>query len=313
MVVCLVTAAVMAVVAEPSGNADATTLELDHYAWQSRLQVTDNDGLCAILLEIQELARARPDLADVRITDASGRQVPYALERHAVERWQTLDIVALPARAGTGVSRWRLRAQELQSKNRGLIEASRNLSAPLSALSLEVAEPSFSRPVFVTAPLKTGEGRLVLFAGRLLRSEGQHGPIMLSLKSVRAPELLVEIEDAGSPPLTLTSARGRLLVPRLVFACPGAELRLRLVYGASRASEPSYDTEALRSGAATSALHIVRVGPPEPNPSFLGAAADDGALARARVVLWIALVVLVAGLGLVVLRLTRKLTVRRRR
>ncbi|MFN2428179.1 MAG: hypothetical protein ABR587_17225, partial [Candidatus Binatia bacterium] len=49
-------------------------------------------GLARIRLEVEDLAAAAPDLADLRIVDAEGQQWPYLLERDAVVAAVPLEI-----------------------------------------------------------------------------------------------------------------------------------------------------------------------------------------------------------------------------
>jgi len=124
---------------------------------------------------------------------------------------------------------------------------------------------------------------------------------------VRTRELAVEIEDGDNAPLTLTAARARVLTPRLAFKWKGAKGGLRLLYGSRRATAPQYDLGVLRSEVLAYAARPAKLGALDKNPVYGGISGDIGDLSNAKTVLWITLVILVAGLLLVAVRLIKKL------
>src|SRR5207249_275144 len=65
-----------------------------------------SEGLSLLRLRAEDVAHARPDLADVRVVDAAARQWPYVLEPDAAREWQPLEI-ASPLRRERA-SRYRL-------------------------------------------------------------------------------------------------------------------------------------------------------------------------------------------------------------
>src|SRR5207247_2473827 len=65
-----------------------------------------SEGLSLLRLHAEDVAHARPDLADVRVVDAAARQWPYLLEPDAAQEWQPLEI-ASPLRRERA-SRYRL-------------------------------------------------------------------------------------------------------------------------------------------------------------------------------------------------------------
>jgi hypothetical protein len=66
------------------------------------------EGLARLRLHPEDLSRARPDLADIRVVDAERQQWPYLLEPDAAHEWVTLGVVtkraggASQARGGGG-------------------------------------------------------------------------------------------------------------------------------------------------------------------------------------------------------------------
>lgn len=278
-------------------DSRGAALDLDRYLWQRPIETAAADDVYAVVLEPEDLARAQPDLADLRIVDGQGEQVPYVLESAVGERWIDLGLVKADGAGRRGVSRWGLEIK-------GLAEG---LTMPLGAVTVDVAERFFSRSIFVTVPLSRGEGRRVAYSGVLARRADETGPVTLGLGAVRARELALEIEDGDNAPLTLTAARARVLTPRLAFKWKGSKGGLRLVYGSRRATAPHYDLGTLRGEVLAYAAQPAKLGPLDKNPVYGGIAGDIGDLSNARTVLWITLVVLVAGLLLVAVRLVKKL------
>src|SRR5439155_1102654 len=65
------------------------------YARRRRITVAPSpDGLSRLSLTAEDVAHARPDLADVRVVDAASRQWPYLLDRDGVERWERVSVEA---------------------------------------------------------------------------------------------------------------------------------------------------------------------------------------------------------------------------
>ena len=278
-------------------DSRGAALDLDRYPWQRPIETAPDDDIYAVVLEPDDLARARPDLSDLRIVDAQGEQVPYVLEPAVGERWVDLDVVKLAGAGRRGVSRWALKVRGLSDE----------LTLPLAAITVDVAETFFSRSIFVTEPLSHGEGRRIAWSGVLARRSDEAGPVTLGLAAVRTRELAVEIEDGDNAPLTLTAARARVLTPRLAFKWKGAKGGLRLLYGSRRATAPQYDLGVLRSEVLAYAARPAKLGALDKNPVYGGISGDIGDLSNAKTVLWITLVILVAGLLLVAVRLIKKL------
>jgi len=202
-------------------------------------------GLVAVPLDAAILAhsagRLRGDFADLRVVDASDRQLPYLLDRRAEPLLVKLP-PAVPAREtvarfGADTSVYRLQLPYA--------------SLPPSRLVLRTSARVFDREVRVLVEPSPGERRTRDAARTVASATWRHAEpdtaasaLTLSLPTLASAEILVAIFEGDNPPLPL--AAPELLLPswhvRLFRGAPG---ELRVLYGQSRLAAPRYDLALL--------------------------------------------------------------------
>ena len=260
------------------------------------LALANGEDIHAVTLAPEDLSRLRPDLGDLRLVDAQGRQVPYILEPEAVEARVTLAIE--PVRVRKRTSRYRLRMPALP----------RGSSLPMGAVALQMDETFFDRPLSVR---NGGEDRRAraLWSGHLERRPSPDPsvppePIRLGWSARPVRELEIEIDDGDNEPLTLTGAEGFVRVPRLTFqAGTGA---YRLLLGNPEAAAPQYDLASLRREVLAYSAVGVEPGAPRANPSFRRYVGEFFKDAPPTLLLWGTLLATVAALGWLTMRVLRQ-------
>lgn len=259
------------------------------YSHQRALSVEpSSEGLVRVALSPADVGVLRPDLGDIRVVDAAGRQWPYLVDREPSAESVPLGL-SPPERRGAAT-----RVQLALP------------SAPLaaSALVLDASDPYFDRAYHVSA--QTPEGKAVELArGRVQRDAAAvQQPIVIALRPERVSHLALEVEDADDSPIRWTSASARVDVPRLyVLAAPGA---YRLLLGNALDAAPSYDVGRARELILSVAFHAAPLGALGDNPDYRASARLAAGDAPSRVLLWVVLSLAVAALGVLTLRLVRQ-------
>jgi len=174
---------------------------------------------------------------------------------------------------------------------------------PLERVLFQVdpSELNFMRPVHV----EDKDGRAV-GAGQISRIRLQRGGKLVDSENLavdvccsHSTAYSATIENGDDPPLHLTAVRP-MFVSRKFYFGPQNERELKLYYGYPKLAAPTYDyaklfQEELRPAEAG-------LGPGQHNPAFTGYPDDRPWSERHPAVLWIALLLAVAGLGAVALR-----------
>ena len=219
------------------------------YGWRRHLRAEPSpEGLVRLRLGLDDLARAREDLADLRISDGASRQWPYLLER------------------GLATARRALRVGPPETRDgRSAYELTPSASpATLAGLDLEVGASFFDRAYTLEA---VADGRrAVLARGRLARRAGDPRPLAVGFPATRAESLVLIVEDGSDAPLDLTAATGRFPVPEVFFAAPPGGYELLLGY--PEAEAPRYELSRVREVVLAAAAGGAESGPLEPNPAF---------------------------------------------
>jgi hypothetical protein len=279
-------------------------VEARQWKLMRRLVLPAREDIYTATLAATDLGALRGDLADLRIVDDEGRQVPFIVEPGVAEREVVLGFEPEPrlARGGEGrVSRYRLTVKD---------EAGKATSLPLKELRLDFAEQFFSRPARLVVPARAPRhGERVLFDGKLARAGDEHGPVRVTLDDDRRSEVFLEIEEGDNAPLTLTGAKVAVAVPRVVFKLKPAEGGYRLLIGNAKALPPRYDIQSLRQELLAHSATPVRdgdIGPLEVNAAYRRGAADYFQTAPPTVALWGVLLVAVVGLLVLTVRLLKK-------
>jgi uncharacterized protein DUF3999 len=245
-------------------------------------------GLNALLLDAAVLSRS-PGLADLRIADSQGRQVPYLLER--LDEPMSLALPALARQAKKGdppsLSRYSIElpypslpaarlvlattARVFEREIR-LVEVSEGASVRERRRGEEPVEPTVAQAVWRHADPETPASQLIL-----------------ELPSSPATRFDLLVEEGDNAPLPLGPPRLLLPANRLRFFNSGAH-PLTLLYGQPGLQPPRYDLSLLAPRLLGDAAHEITLGPeprqsPEPDPGATEKKIFWGALVGAVLVL----------------------------
>jgi hypothetical protein len=265
---------------------------IDERAWTHRRPIVvrpSPDGLTRVRLSVEDLARARADLADVRVVDAESRQWPYLLDHRPGEGWIDVEVSAPVRRQGASVYEIRPRVAPIVA----------------TSLSLESSVPFFDRAVVVTGR-RQDDTEVPLAAGRLARRG--RGPVIVPLLPQLVERIELRIEDGNDAPLSFRGARLSAREQDLYLAAPAGSYAL--LVGNEQATAPSYELERVRDV-------VLAVGTGVAEPAALVANPTYSLRARLTtregleqtvpvVVLWVVLVGAVVVLTAVTLRLARR-------
>jgi hypothetical protein len=267
---------------------------IDSRAWTHRRPIAvrpSPDGLTRLRLGAADLARARPDLADVRVVDAESRQWPYLVGREAAHVRADLEVTGPTRRRGASVYGLRLPVTPIV----------------VAMLGLETDVPFFDRAASVIGRRADGT-EVTLAAGRLVRHAEERGAVRVGLRPERVESLEIAIEDGNDAPLAFHAVRAEMPERELYLAAPAGEYAL--LVGNADATAPSYELERVRD-----VILAVSSGTAEPavlaaNPAYSVRARLaseerlDGTVSG--IVLWIVLIGAVVVLTVVTLRLARR-------
>ena len=196
-------------------------------------------GLTALRLDAAALAHSRG--GDVRLVDATGRQIPYVVE-HLGEPL----VVALPAPtvepASTRPDSARVTTYRVQLPYRRL---------PGARLVLETTERVFERHVVVRDERRPRDPRSHEHSATLRTATWRHADprrpppaLTIELPPVDATSVLIDVDDGDNSPLPVRSARLLLATRRLRFVRTSAA-EPSLAYGAASLAAPRYDLTLL--------------------------------------------------------------------
>jgi hypothetical protein len=222
-------------------TARGAALDASRWAFARTLRIEGGDDIYTLTLDPGDLGHLRGDLADLRVVDDGGRQVPYVIEPRDDTARVALQIGPATARANAPkTSAFELRVPDA---------ADAGSAPPLAALELTFAEAFYTRPaVFTVADARAPHGRRAIAQDtlRALRRDPSAvvAPQRVELGDLRLDRLVVEIGDGDNAPLTLTKAEAVVLVPRVTFKATGGTYRLLM--GNREAEAPTYDLAALR-------------------------------------------------------------------
>lgn len=248
------------------------------------------EGLHRLPLELEDLAEARPDLADLRVVDAEDRQWAYLLDRDGEPRTHVLEVEGPDSEDGR--SRYRLPFPTAPATPDRLL-----LDSPL---------PFFDRDFRLMGYRDEDDDTgVVLARDRLVRRAGDPRPVGIGFAPTRLHHLELVVTDGDDAPLTWSRAEARFAAPVVYFvADPGEDYELLL--GEPEAERPRYELERVRDVVLAVESLPVEAGPLEPNPDFRRGARLSSRRGLQRVALWGALALAVALLGWLTLRLARQ-------
>jgi hypothetical protein len=224
-------------------------------------------ALVTLPLDAAALAHSRGPhsrFADVRIVDASNRQIPYLLE----PRDTPLDVSVPFGRVEPGAPELQSAPGHQRSTYRALLPFPR---LPGATLVLSTSARTFRRDVTISverAPDRRRRHRwaeVVAVRGWVHADPGTDAPrLVMPVASADATDLLVTIDEGDNAPLPLTGMRLELPSYRLRFHRPGGE-PLRLLYGSATAAAPEYDLALLPRSVLGSPVEEISAAP-EPAP-----------------------------------------------
>ncbi len=302
--------------AAPLAALPSTGATLDVARWRAQrpLALTGPEDVYSLTLGAQDLGRLRDDLADLRLIDAQGRQVPYVVEPDAADKPVTLTVERLATRPGRDDpdaarrSVYRLTPDVVVGvPGAAGVPAVGALPRPLpwQRLELQVPEGFFTRPARLLAPGEDGRREVVLWQGQLARTAGPSlAPLVIALDGRRHATLQLEIDEGDNAPLTLARAEAIVRVPRLTFKARAGFYRVLL--DRPDAEAPRYDSNALRGEMLAYSSVPVAAAAPEDNPAYRRRAADYLVGAPPTLVLWGTLLAAVVGLVVLTARVLGK-------
>ena len=229
--------------AMPTGGA---SIDVSLFRFSRTLPEGDA-GLIAVPLDAAALAHSsgpHADFADVRVVDASGRQVPYVLEQRdepltvslvLEQRSAPAQSVSLPQSGTTTYYRIRMPLARL----------------PPARLVLSTSARVFDRTVSIAVERPADAQSRNAWQEQITTARWTHAnrdtaapALALSLSTIDVAELMVAVAEGDNSPLPLTSAQ--LLLPSYRLRLfRGERMPLRVVYGQARLSTPSYDLALL--------------------------------------------------------------------
>lgn len=210
--------------------------------WGWTRPVEGAPGLVRVALPADVLAEAREDLADLRLVDAEGRQVPYVLRRRG------------------GDQRWtELAFSREEADGRSLLEVVLpEAGVPVGSVTLTTDASVFSRQVSVGRP---GAGGLEAVRAVVWEGADRPGSLTLDVDRRFGDRLRIAIDNGDDPPLPITGVEVRWPSWELLAVLPDGPVAL--VYGAPRAKRPSYDLDLLRPELSARVRQAATLGPPE--------------------------------------------------
>ena len=255
------------------------------------------EGLNRVRLGLDDMARARQDIADLRIVDDASQQWAYLIERDADHEFHPLGIGA--RESVDGISRYQLSLPAVP--------------AILDRLVLRSPVPYLDRPYRLVAGW--GEQEFVLAQGRLTKANRGTAPqtmatvegsddITIDLPAKRLDSLELIIEDGDDAPLALTAVSGRFPVGDIYFAAPAGTYYL--LVGNPEAVAPSYELARVRDLILAVPSAATSTDPLADNDAFSPASRLTSASGTQQILLWIALGLPVVFLTGLTLRLARK-------
>lgn len=243
------------------------------------------EGLSRLTLPPAVLAVARPDLADVRVVGADGRQWPYLRAPH-------------PTHASIEA---RVSEPEVGDRRSTYTLAPPVERARVDRLILHTEAPYVSRP-YVLRGVDDAGRTVELARGRLERRPDEAGPLEVALEPTRVARLELEVEDGSDAPLEWTGVELSAPSRPLFLAAPDGDYEL--LAGDPDATAPSYEIARATDLVLAARAAEATVGEPRPNPAHVEPSWLEAADWRTWL-LWGLLLLAVLVLGGLTIRLAR--------
>jgi hypothetical protein len=233
-------------------------------------------GLTSLLLDAAVLSRS-PDLADLRIADSSGRQIPYLPERRDEPLSLPLAALAKQAKAGDPPSLSRYRVElpypSLPSARLVLATAARVFEREIRLVEVAAAtrEPRADR--------EPGEQEVARASWRHADPDSPAPQLTLDLPASATTRFDLLVEEGDNAPLPLDPPRLLLPANRLRFFYPAGG-SLRLLYGQPGLAPPRYDLALLAPRLLGETAREIALGPEGASARRQDAEEDPSALER---------------------------------
>jgi len=160
--------------------------------WQFRQQLEiSSTGLTKFSLPLDTIDSARPDLADLRLTDASGNEIPYLIE--------------LPQPTGKELRIAKSFKVELDPSST-IIHLETGMTQPLGSLQLITPSASFIKAVSVAGSADGKTWQAIASGQPIFRQPNGASQLRLELPPGPWAFLRLTVDDRGSPPVPFTGA-----------------------------------------------------------------------------------------------------------
>lgn len=258
-------------------------------------------GVQQLELDLDVLAHAQRGFADLRLARA-GLQVPYLLERPALQRLTPLEFSLAGDPKRPHLSRWQIKLPRA-----GIPITRLNLVSPTVLFQRQLR--LFER---VTDERRGETVERALAAASWSHAPGQVGPLTLNLGSPPTTDVIfLETDDGDNPPISLSSVQASYPVARLLFKAEVAAFgqekadEISLHYGNRAVAAPRYDLALVARQILAAEKTIAVLGAEETTgPDHTHGISLSGS--RAGILFWGVLALVVVGLLVVVAKLLPK-------
>jgi len=262
---------------------------IDSRLYTHRREVTvvpSSEGLTSLELQVDDLAIAREDLADIRIVDTKNQQWPYLLEKGEGLKRLDLEMKVPVTQNGESVYEIALPANPF----------------PLGDIFLDTKRPFFNRGYRLVADAGKASER-VLAEGNIKRCMGATDPLDLSAGPARIQSLQLIVENGNDVPLEWSEAWTNVALPTLFVAAPQGSYALLL--GNAHDQIPRYDLETARDTVLSVQSAVASVGKLELNPEYKKGGEAKPVDRKGQLLLWSVLGAAVLALGGMSLKMAR--------
>lgn len=276
----------------PLPDVPLTGAPLDAKNWSAQRAIKlERPGVQELELDLETLAQARPDFADLRVLHG-GNQIPYVLEVTGLARSIDLNPLAAPEAKRPSVSVWRLALPQSNLPLRRLLVAS---TTPLFERQFRVYEKWTGDN---GAPV---ENALANASWSRTPEPGVPETKVFELSGrTHTNSLFLETDNGDNPAIVVSRAQAVYPVVRLVFKTSEVD-GFTLAYGNDNANPPRYDLSLVAAKLLTASRTVAQIaaGP-------LASADKTFAGLNGGVVFWGALALVIVVLLVVVAKLLPK-------
>ncbi|MFZ5482279.1 MAG: hypothetical protein ACOZNI_36295 [Myxococcota bacterium] len=197
-------------------------------------------GWARLRLDADVLAHARPDLADLRVVDAAGAQIPYVTRATGWEAPLELGAMERTEDGSTSLLRVPLPRPDV----------------PVATVRLATGADLFER----TVEILRDRGRMTETLRYVQwRGSEQGGALAIAVNDRLGGDLLIRVQNGDNAPLPVTAVEATTAVWELRARIP--EGGARLLYGAPGEHAPDYDLALLREEVLRTPVPEAKLGP----------------------------------------------------